>query len=177
MPFAKKPSAYVSPAARAREIMAQVAAGKPPDLSVTTLEVARRIDALSPTIKRNLDALETPKHVYRWVAWAPAKGPKRLYPPAQERAELVLHLRRTFERGDEDGWFLERELGAALRAWMEAVQAARKREGIMPSADQIPAERYMEAMMASASRPRREPGAKQRALAKQIARKINQSQG
>jgi len=172
MPLAKKPSTYVSPAAWAREVVAQVAAGKPPDLSKETLETARRIDALSPTIKRDLDALETPKHVYRWVAWAPAKGPRRLHTPAHERAELVQHLRRTFERGDEDGWFLERELGAARRAWMEAVQAARKRGGIMPSADQIPAERYMEAITASASRPRREP-AELRELAKQLVRQSN----
>jgi hypothetical protein len=174
MPFAKKPSAYVSPAAWAREIMAQVANGKPPDLSKTTLDVARRIDALPPLIKRDLDALEAPKHVYRWVAWAPANGPRRFYAPAKERADLVLHLRRTFERGDEDGWFLERELGAALRVWMEEVQAARKRGGIPPSADQIPPERYVEAIAASADRPPRAPGAKQRALAKQIARKISQ---
>jgi len=174
MPFAKKPSAYVSPAARAREIMAQVAAGKSPDLSETTLENARRIDALSWGIKTDLDALEAPKHVYRWVARAPANGPRRVYTPTHARAELVLHLRRSFERGDEDGWFLERELGAALRAWMVEVQAARKRGGIFPRADQIPPERYMEAIVASASRSLPEPGAKQRALAKQIARKINQ---
>lgn len=173
MPFAKKPSAYV----RARELLAQVAAGERPDVSETTLENARRIDALSWGIKRDLDALEAPKHVYRWVARAPAKGPTRVYTPTHARAELVLHLRRTFERGDEDGWFLERELGAAMRVWMDAVQAARSRGLIMPAADQIPPERYMEAIVASASRPRREPGAKQRAMAKQIARKINQGQG
>ena len=95
----------------------------------------------------------------------------------QERADLVLHLRRTFERGDEDGWFLERELGAALRVWMDEVQAARKRSGIMPAATDIPPERYMAAIVASAERPRAETSAKQRALAKQIARKLNQGQG
>lgn len=172
MPPVKKP--YRSPAAWAREIMAQVAAGKPPDLSETTLEVARRIDALRTMIKRDLDALEAPKHVYRWVAWAPEDGPTRLRTPAQERSELVQHLRRTFERGDEDGWFSEPELSAAQRVWLAEVEAARKRGGIMPAADQIPPERYMEAITASASRPQRRSAANQRALAKQIARKINQ---
>lgn len=169
--LAKKPS-YVSPATWARRVVTQVAAGASPAVSRATLETARRIDALSSSIKRNLDALEAPKHVYRWVAWAPKKGPRRLHTPAQERAELVQHLRRTFERGEEDGWFLERELGAALRVWMEAVQKARERGGLMPSADQIPADRYMEAITTSASQPRRAQSAKHRALAKQIAEKL-----
>lgn len=175
MPFTKKP--YVSPAIWARQIMAQVAAGTCPDLPKTTLETARRIDALAWYIKTKLDALEAPKHIYRWVASAPKKGPSRLRQPTLDRAELVHHLRHTFERGNADGWFLERELGAALHTWMVAVQAARKRGGFLPPADQIPAQSYMEAIVASATRPRREHSAKHRAVAKQIARKINQGQG
>jgi hypothetical protein len=125
-------------------------------------------------VKKDLDAIEAPQHVYRWVAWAPAKGPRRLYTPVRERVELVQHLRQTFERGSEDGWFLEREHSAALRVWMDACAVARKRGGIMPAADEIPAERYMEAILASAERPRRESGAELRQLAKQIAQKLNQ---
>lgn len=171
MPVAKKPSAYVSPAVWARELLAQVAAGERPDVSDKTLQTARRIDALSFMIKRGLDAIEAPQHVYRWVAWAPEDGPRRFHAPVRERAELVQHLRRTFERGGEDGWFLEREHNAALRAWMDAVEPARKRGLVPPRADQIPAERYMEAIVASANRPRCEPELAE--LAKRIARQIN----
>lgn len=174
VPFAPKPSsAYVSPALWARRIMAKVAAGERPDISANTLKTARRIDALSVMVKGDLDAFEAPLHVYRWVAWAPPKGPRRVKIPVHERLELVQHLRRTFERGSADGWFLEREHSAAFRVWMDACAAARKRGGIMPAADQIPAESYQEAIVASADRTRR-PGAELREQAKQIARQLNQ---
>ena len=85
MAFGKKPaSAYVSPAVWARELVAQVAAGKPPNVSKQTVKTAQRIDALSFMVKGDLDAMEAPKHIYRWVAWAPAKGPTRLYRPTQD---------------------------------------------------------------------------------------------
>jgi hypothetical protein len=171
---------YVSPAAWAREIEARLRAGAPVLVSKKTLHTARRIHRLATSITLDLEAVEAPLHVFRWVAWAPKNAiTKSNITKLRQRADLVLHLRRTFER-QEGGWFLEREHAAAFDVWMRAIEEARKQGRLHPRAGDVPLERYAEAIVAvSSQRRRRAPAAslaneaELRALARRIAQQLN----
>jgi signal transduction histidine kinase len=157
----------------AREITDRARRGGGPPISKKTLHTAERIRRLGFSVVTDLEAQKAPHHVFRWVAWARKGGPAE----QRLRADLVLHLRRTFERA-EDGWFVEREHQAAYRVWMDARAEVAKRGLIMPRADEVSAERYAEAITATAqvASRRRDPllnalgdEATLRALARKIA--------
>lgn len=141
---------YVSPAAWARELDARARRGELPQVSKKSLHTARRIRRLPGSVILDLEAQEAPLHVFRWVAWTPQSN----ITEQRRRADLVLHLRRNFERA-EDGWFREHEHKAAFDVWMGAIEQAGKRGLIYPRPEQVPAERYAEAIVAAAARPRR----------------------
>jgi hypothetical protein len=157
----------------AQEITDRARRGEKQSASKKTLHTAERIRRLGFSVIADLEAQKAPRHVFRWVAWA-RKGS-----PAEQRlrADLVLHLRRIFERA-EDGWFVEREHEAAFRVWMAARQEVRKSGREMPRAEEVPAERYAAAITAAAQTAsrRRDPllealsdEATLRALARKIA--------
>jgi hypothetical protein len=170
-------STYVSPAAWAREVVTRVHLGKDPQVSKKSVHTAKRIHGLMSTLRTELEAQRAPLHVFRWVAWAR----KRSLTDQRRRADLVLHLRRTFER-PADGWFLEREHQAAFDVWMRAIEEARNGGLLQPRVDQIPAERYAEALAAAETASARAPSPLAKALGDEatlraLARKIAEQLG
>lgn len=106
---------------------------------------------LLPVVARQLRDEDAPWHVIRWVAWAPDTAQQSL------RVRLILHLRHHIER-KRDGWHQDRERAAALRVLDEARAEARRVEAPCPQPDDIPADRYAEAIESAAQqapRPRR----------------------
>jgi hypothetical protein len=118
---------------------------------------AARIHRLGAGVQIDLTKAEAPFHVFRWVAWSPRKGGLAAQ---RQRADIVLHLRRTFHRRQE-GWFLEVECAAALGVWMAAIAEARSHGRMPPRVDEVAPELYEAAVREARTKPRRSPCASQ----------------
>jgi hypothetical protein len=134
--------------------------------SVATIATAKRILTLPAVSQKDLLDAKAPKHVFRWVAWAPREGRAAAQ---RQRADLVLHLHNTFNR-TKLGWFLEYEAKAALDVWMRECAMARTEGRAQPRAHEISPDLYEAAIRSAKTRPRpRKAGAAACESAPQLA--------
>lgn len=147
--MAKRP--YKSPVAHAREILAKLQAEGPGSVSRRAAAAARRIaNRLEPLVARDLEAVQAPYRVARWVAWAKGHAGRR------QRADLAIHLRHTIKTS-QGGWPEETQLQVALGVWQEAIDKARRRGVPQPRAEDVAAAKYEAAIRAVTRSARRAP--------------------
>jgi hypothetical protein len=131
----------------AQEILAAHARDKDKG-SGSAARQARMVLRMDPLVIGDLAAEGTPYRIARWVAGGGTPTGRR------QRADLVLHLRRTIETA-RNGWILDVALGAAYKAWRRVVDDARRRGLPQPRPCDLPTDTYVTAMASVEKRKRR----------------------
>lgn len=144
---------YVSPVDRAREVLARAQADRS---SVTRRELSTAIriaKVLEPVCALDLVRVQAPFLIFRWVAWGDGSTARR------KRTDLVLYLRRSIHTS-QGGWFVERQLRAALDVWERAVDDARRRGLVQPRPENLPLSLFEDAIRGAMRCARRSPARK-----------------
>jgi hypothetical protein len=150
---------YVSPVEKAREIVAYLRSGEGRSggghakISRSVASSSRRIAKMAQmaqTVIDDLESVEAPLMVIRWVAWGDDPTECR------RRADLVLYLRTILDTA-RGGWPREPHLQAALDLWQRAVAEAIQRGLMQPAPDDLPAVLYRDALAGVVRCSRRSP--------------------
>ena len=148
-PSRKRAGPYVSPYEIAKERLAEQRTETGVACSSKSLETAARIVGLEVVSRQDLEQVEAPHRVFRWVVWGDETMTAR-----KKRTELVLHLRKVFPT-PHGGWLDEPELTAAWNYWQSEIAAMRRRGLMQPWAEDLPLEGYQQAIAAVRRAPRR----------------------